>query len=62
MIDNYTQTPKTRLRRAHNRGAYDKKTVHAIIDAALIFHVGYVIDGQPFVTPTIHWREEERLY
>ena len=62
MIDSYTQTPKTRLRRAHNRGAYDKKTAHAIIDAALICHVGYVIDGQPFVTPTIHWREEERLY
>jgi uncharacterized protein len=62
MSDSYTKTPKTRLRRAHHRGSYDKETVHAIIDAALLCHVGYVIDGQPFVTPTCHWRDGERLY
>ncbi|MBT6096642.1 MAG: pyridoxamine 5'-phosphate oxidase family protein [Rhodospirillaceae bacterium] len=62
MTDSYTKTPKTKLRRAHNRGTYDKDVVHAIIDAGLLCHVGYVIDGQPFVTPTIHWREGERLY
>ncbi len=60
--DRYKQTKKTKVRRLFKRAAYDKETVHAILDAALLCHVGYVIDGQPFVTPTIHWREGERLY
>lgn len=62
MSDSYTKTPRTRLRRAHQRGTYDKEVVHEIIDSALLCHVGYNIDGQPFVTPTIHWREGERIY
>lgn len=62
MSDSYTKTPKTRVRRAQQRATYDRETIHAIIDAALLCHVGYVIDGQPFVTPTCHWREGERLY
>lgn len=62
MTDSYQKTPKTRVRRAQQRATYDRETVHAIIDAALLCHVGYVIDGQPFVTPTCHWREGERLY
>ena len=62
MSDTYEKTKKTRVRRAQQRGTYDRKTVHEIIDAALLCHVGYVIDGQPYVTPTCHWREGERLY
>ena len=34
----------------------------AILDAALMCHIGYVIDGQPYVTPTLFWRDGERLY
>ena len=37
-------------------------TIYAILDAALLCHVGYVIDGLPYVTPTLFWREGERLY
>ena len=62
MTDSYKQTKKTKVKRLFKRAAYDKETVHAILDAALLCHVGYVIDGQPFVTPTIHWREGERIY
>lgn len=62
MTDSYKPTKKTKVKRLFKRAAYDKETVHAILDAALLCHVGYVIDGQPFVTPTIHWREGERLY
>jgi nitroimidazol reductase NimA-like FMN-containing flavoprotein (pyridoxamine 5'-phosphate oxidase superfamily) len=36
--------------------------VHAILDAGLLCHVGYVIDGQPYVTPTAYWREGEHVY
>ena len=35
---------------------------HAILDAAMICHIAYVIDGQPFCTPTSFWREGERLF
>jgi uncharacterized protein len=36
--------------------------VHAILDAAFLCHVAYVIDGQPYCTPTIHWRDGTRLF
>jgi uncharacterized protein len=58
----FVPTPRTRVRRLHERGRYDRKTVYAILDAALLCHVGYVIDGLPYVTPTLFWREGERLY
>ena len=62
MSDAYQPTPRTRIKRLPARAHYDRETVHAILDAAFVCHVGYVIDGQPFVTPTCHWRQGERLY
>jgi nitroimidazol reductase NimA-like FMN-containing flavoprotein (pyridoxamine 5'-phosphate oxidase superfamily) len=50
------------VRRLSKRGHYDRETVHAVLDAGVICHVGYVIDGQPYVTPTCHWRHGDRLY
>lgn len=58
----FTPTTHTQVRRMPKRGHYDRATVHAILDAGAIAHVGYVIDGQPFVTPTAYWRRGERLY
>jgi hypothetical protein len=58
----FVPTPRTRVRRLHERGRYDRDTVFAILDAALVCHVGYVIDGLPYVTPTLFWREGEHLY
>ena len=58
----FTPTPRTRLKRLHERGHYDRETVHAILDAGVICHVGYVIDGQPYVTPTSYWRHGDLLY
>ena len=55
-------TDRVRVRRKPDRGHYDRATIDAILDAALIGHVGYVIDGQPFVTPTAIWRQGDRLY
>ncbi len=52
----------TRIKRLHQRAHYDRETVHAILDAGLICHVGYVIDDQPYVTPTMYWRKDERVY
>lgn len=58
----YPVTPRNRVKRMHERGVYDRAAVHAVLDAAMLCHVAYVIDGQPYCTPTIHWREGDRLY
>jgi hypothetical protein len=51
-----------RVKRLHERGRYDHETVHRILDSAMLCHVSYVIDGQPYCTPTLFWREGTRLY
>ena len=58
----YPPTAHTRIKRQHERAHYDRETVHAILDAGLLCHVGYVIDGQPYVTPTCYWRTGDRVY
>ena len=50
------------MRRLPKRGQYDAATIHAIVDEALICHVGFVVDGAPVVIPTIHWRDGDTLY
>ena len=55
------QTPRTTLKRAHQRGAYDRASVNAILDAGFFCHIGYNVDGQPLVTPTSYWRDGQRL-
>ena len=60
--DGYSITERNQVKRRHDRGFYDYDTVHALLDAAMLCHVSYVIDGQPFCTPTFYWREESRLY
>ena len=61
-VKSKSPTERTRLRRQHERGRFDKETLHAILDAGLLCHVGYVVDGAPFVTPTLYWREGDRVY
>jgi uncharacterized protein len=53
---------RVRVRRKPDRGHYDRSTIDAILDAALVGDVGWVLDGQPFVTPTAIWRQGDRLY
>ena len=56
------QTERTTVRRLPERARYDAETVHAIVDEALICHVGFVMGDAPVVIPTIHWRDGETLY
>ncbi|MFQ5958016.1 MAG: pyridoxamine 5'-phosphate oxidase family protein [Alphaproteobacteria bacterium] len=58
----FTPTARSRAKRKHERVAYDREAVYPVLDAGLICHVGYAIDGQPYVTPTCYWREGDRLY
>jgi nitroimidazol reductase NimA-like FMN-containing flavoprotein (pyridoxamine 5'-phosphate oxidase superfamily) len=52
---------RTKVRKSE-RAAYDRSAIYAILDEALICHVGFVVDEQPYVIPTIHARVEDRLY
>ena len=58
----YPVTARNRVKRLHERGSYDRAAVHAILDAAMLCHVAYVIDGQPYATPTLFWRKGDTLY
>lgn len=58
-MSDYPVTAQTRLRRMPERGQYDQATVHAILDAGTVAHVGVLIDGAPVVIPTAYWRVGE---
>ena len=55
-------TPRTRLTREPHRGVYNRAAAYAILDEAFICHVGFVVDGQPFVIPTSYGRKGDDLY
>jgi uncharacterized protein len=55
-------TERVRVRRSPKRGVYDAATVHGILDAAMVCHLGYVVDDQPYVVPTLYGRDGDRLY
>ncbi len=55
-------TKRTELRRLPDRGSHDWETINPILDAGFLAHVGFCIDGQPFVIPTLYGREEDKLY
>ena len=50
------------MARRKERGSYDREVINAILDEALYCHVGFVIDGQPYVLPTVHARVGDELY
>ncbi|WP_211883688.1 pyridoxamine 5'-phosphate oxidase family protein [Plastoroseomonas hellenica] len=58
----YPTTERSRVRRMHPRGSHARADVHAVLDATPLCHIGYVIDGAPYVTPTLHWRHGDRVY
>ena len=60
--EQYPRTERTQVRRLPERAAYDRATVHAILDEGFICHVGFVSGGQPFVVPTGYARAGETLY
>jgi uncharacterized protein len=57
-----TPTERTRLRRRPGRGSYNRATVNEILDEALVCHVGFAQEGQPFVIPTTYARVGDVLY
>jgi uncharacterized protein len=56
------RSARTRLKRHPERGRHDPESIAGILDEALICHVGFVADEQPYVVPTIHARDGDRLF
>ena len=55
-------TPRTRVIREPQRAVYDRETVYQILDEGLVCHVGFVVEGQPYVIPTSYGRDGNLLY
>src|ERR1039457_2316844 len=62
IMETYTPTERTQVKRLPNRGVYDQAQVHAILDEGFICHVGFVADGQPYVIPTGYARSGDPIY
>lgn len=60
--ENFPIDERNRLRRRHDRGRYDRAAIYPILDSALLCHIAYAIDGQPYCTPTAFWREADTLF
>lgn len=55
-------TPRVRVRRAPKRAVYDRARIFAILDEAIVCHVGFACEGQPYVIPTLHARVGDVVY
>ena len=62
MSQPHTPTPRTRVVREADRAVYDRDAAYRILDEAFLCHVGFVVDGQPFVIPTSYGRKDDSLY
>ena len=61
-MQSFSPTDRTTVRRLPKRGVYDKAEVYAILDEGFICHVGFAIDGQPYVIPTGYARLGDEIY
>jgi uncharacterized protein len=60
-MENLPQTPRTTLKRLPQRGSHDREVINQILDEGFICHVGFLLDGQPFVIPTGYARVGDSL-
>ncbi len=60
--EDFSPTARTTLRRLPKRGSFERETVNGILDEGFVCHVGFVVDGQPFVIPTAYGRRGDVLY
>ena len=62
MSNEYELSKQNKVRQLREKAAYDKETVHGILDSALLASVGFVQDGQPVIVPMLYGRDGETLY
>jgi nitroimidazol reductase NimA-like FMN-containing flavoprotein (pyridoxamine 5'-phosphate oxidase superfamily) len=61
-MDTIARTNRTRVIRHAERGVYDRNQIHAILDEGYVCHVGFAIEGQPYVIPTAYGRAGNQIY
>src|SRR4051812_29094374 len=62
MPESEMPTTRTRVVREPDRGVYDREEAYRILDEGFLCHVGFAVDGQPFVIPTSYGRKDADLY
>jgi len=61
-MDSFTPTERTQVRRIPKRGSYDRALVYSILDEGFVCHVGFAVEGQPYVIPTGYVRSQDRVF
>jgi uncharacterized protein len=61
-METFTPTERSTIKRLPQRGRYEREVVNEILDEGFVCHVGFVLDGQPFVIPTGYGRVGDVLY
>ena len=61
-MSDFTPTGRTQVKRLPKRGKYDRETVYSILDSGFVCHVGFSVDGQPYVIPTNYGRSGDIVY
>jgi len=61
-VTTLARSERTKVKRLPARGAYDQETIYSILDDGFICHVGFAIDGQPYVIPTGYARIGDHVY
>lgn len=61
-MENFAPTERTTVKRLPKRGVYDRASVYDILDEAFVCHVGFAVDGKPYVIPTSYGRIGDLLY
>ena len=61
-MEHFEKTQRNKVKRIPDRGHYDRETLYKILDDGFICHVGFVMDGQPFVIPTAYGRKDDVIY
>ena len=61
-MSDFTPTERTQVKRLPKRGKYERESVFAILDEGFVCHVGFAVDGQPYVIPTNYGRLGNTLY
>jgi nitroimidazol reductase NimA-like FMN-containing flavoprotein (pyridoxamine 5'-phosphate oxidase superfamily) len=62
VTESFTPTERTRVVREPQRGVYDRETIYRILDEGMVCHVGFSVDGQSFVIPTLYARVSDAIY
>src|SRR3954447_2839566 len=61
-MDSFTPTARTQVRRLPKRGNYERAEVYSILDEGYVCHVGFAVDGQPYVIPTGYARLADEIF